>query len=293
MGWLFYQENSFPGGSRRAFFPEKGQARWIDELARSDARLEDFAYAVAHDLREPLRTISMFTELLIEEAGLDAHGKMHAQFIVDGVARMSALFEGLHAFAVSGFDDPAHPLDLGQAVADVLQNLAHAIKTSAAIVTVDPLPVVQGNQRHLVRVFQNLIANAIKYRGEAPVEIHVTAERLGTEWIIKVQDNGIGIAPEHYERVFRLFKRLHGPETPGAGIGLAICKKIVEAMGGAIWIEPAPGSGSIFCFTTAAARDSSAISDIAFPDKIVAVGIPTPALDFTQRTGLRQMAGGK
>jgi light-regulated signal transduction histidine kinase (bacteriophytochrome) len=241
------------------------EERQTDQLIRSNTRLEDFAYAVAHDLKEPLRTISMFTELLIEEGNLDSHGKMQAQFILDGVARMSALFEGLHAFAVSGFDEPGRPLDLGQAIAEVLQNLGHAIKTSGAVVTVDPLPVVQGNQKHLVRVFQNLIANAIKYRSQAPVEIHVTAERLGTDWIIKVRDNGIGIAPEHHERVFRLFKRLHGPATPGAGIGLAICRKIVEATGGAIWVEPAPGSGSIFCFTIAAESDGSAIANIAFP----------------------------
>jgi signal transduction histidine kinase len=197
---------------------------------------------------------------------------------------MSALFEGLHAFAVSGFDDPAEPLDLGQAVAEVLQNLGHAIKTSDAVLLVDPLPVVQGNRKHLVRVFQNLIANAIKYRGAARVRIHVSAEQLGKEWIIKIQDNGIGIAPEHHERVFRLFKRLHGPETPGAGIGLAICKKIVEAMGGAIWVEPAPGSGSIFCFTIAAESNGCADAGIASPH---------PAFDCEQGTGMRQMAGGK
>jgi light-regulated signal transduction histidine kinase (bacteriophytochrome) len=269
------------------------EQREIDELARSDARLEDFAYAVAHDLREPLRTISMFTELLIEEAGLDAQGKMHAQFVVDGVARMSALFEGLHAFAVSGFDDPAQPLDLGQAVAEVLQNLGHAIKTSNAIVRVDPLPVVRGNQKHLVRVFQNLIANAIKYRGETPVEVHVTAERLGTQWIVKIRDNGIGIAPEHHERVFHLFKRLHGPETPGAGIGLAICRKIVEAMGGAIWTEPAHGSGAVFCFTIAAETDEGAFTHPVFPERSRALGIQASTLDVAPRFGMRQMAGGK
>jgi PAS domain S-box-containing protein len=227
--------------------------RQIDELVRSNARLEDFAYAVAHDLREPLRTISMFTELLLEESDLDAHDRMQAQFIVDGVARMSALFEGLHSFAIRGFEGPAQPFDLGHALAEVLQNLGHAIKTNNATVTTDPLPVVYGHEKHLVRVFQNLIANAIKYRTEAPVRIHISVDRLGPEWIVKVQDNGVGVPPEHIERIFDLFKRLHGPETPGAGIGLSICRKIIEAMGGAIWIEPAPGSGSIFCFTIAAA----------------------------------------
>jgi PAS domain S-box-containing protein len=271
--------------------------RQSDELVRSNARLEDFAYAVAHDLREPLRTISMFTELLVEEADLDARGKMQAQFIVDGVARMSALFEGLHAFAVRGFDDPPQPFELGHAVAEVLQNLGHAIKTSGVTVTMDPLPVVLGNEQHLIRVFQNLIVNAIKYRSAAPVEIHVTAERLGTEWIIKVRDNGIGIPPEHHERVFGLFNRLHGPETPGAGIGLAICRKIIDAMGGAIWVEPAPGSGSIFCFTIAEiplAAVNGAGDSSAMPGRIPARSIDAqPTRVLAQHGGSRRAAGSK
>jgi len=257
--------------------------RQSGELVRSNARLEDFAYAVAHDLREPLRTISMFTELLVEEADLDARGKMQAQFIVDGVARMSALFEGLHAFAVRGFDDPPRPFELSHAVAEVLQNLGHAIKTSDVTVTMDPLPVVLGNEQHLVRVFQNLIVNAIKYRSAAPVQIHITAERLGSEWIIKVRDNGVGIPPEHHERIFGLFNRLHGPETPGAGIGLAICRKIIDAMGGAIWMEPAPGSGSIFCFT---------IAEMPLPIPAVAA-VNGVAKVLVQFGGIRQTADSK
>ena len=226
------------------------------ELIRANARLEDFAYAVAHDLREPLRTISMFTELLVEDGELSESGKIHAKFVMDGVARMSALFEGLHAFATSGFDDPDRPIDLGHTVANVLRDLGHAIKTADATITVAPLPIVLGNEKHVARVFQNLIANAIKYRSESPVEIHVTAERLGAEWIIKVMDNGVGIPPEHHDSVFSLFTRLHGPETAGAGIGLAICRKVVEATGGAIWVESAPREGSNFCFTIAAVQDA-------------------------------------
>jgi PAS domain S-box-containing protein len=234
--------------SARRAQAEQQQPR-AEELLRSDVRIEDFAYAVAHDLREPLRTISMFADLLIKQTELDAQGKELTQFIVDGVTRMSALFEGLHAFAVRGFEDPPRPLNLGHVAAEALQNLAAAIASSDVSVTVDPLPSVQGNQGHLVRVFQNLIGNAIKYRSQAPVEIHVSADRLGPDWMIKVQDNGIGIAPEQHERIFRLLHRLHGPETPGAGIGLAICKKIIEAMGGAIWVESKLGSGAVFCFT--------------------------------------------
>jgi signal transduction histidine kinase len=163
-------------------------------------------------------------------------------------------------------------------------------------VTIDPLPVVLGNERHLIRVFQNLIVNAIKYRSAAPVEIHVTAERLGPEWIIKVRDNGIGIAPEHHERVFGLFNRLHGPETPGAGIGLAICRKIIDAMGGAIWVEPAPGSGSIFCFTIA--EMPLAVPPVAAPNgaaesSAIPPGIPALTRILTEYGGVKQTAGSK
>jgi len=261
-----------------------------DDLNRSNARLEDFAYAVAHDLREPLRTISMFTEILIQEAEMDAHGAMMAQFIMNGVTRMAALFEGLHAFAVRGFDDPAQPLDLTVIVAEVLQDLGHAITISNATVTVEPLPFVQGNERQLVRVFQNLIANSIKYRSEAPIRIHVAAERLGQQWVIKVKDNGVGIAPENFDLVFGLFKRLHGPETPGAGIGLAICKKIIEAMGGVIWVESAPGLGSIFCFTIGAAEELGAIP--AIPGGTLAQGADL-SLEraFSASNGIRRSAG--
>jgi len=261
-----------------------------DDLNRSNARLEDFAYAVAHDLREPLRTISMFTEILIQEAEMDAHGELMAQFIMNGVTRMSALFEGLHAFAVRGFDDPAQPLDLAIVAAEVLRDLGHAIATSNATVTVDPLPFVQGNERQLVRVFQNLIANAIKYRSEAPVRIHVSAERLGQQWVIKVKDNGVGIAPENFDVVFGLFKRLHGPETPGAGIGLAICKKIIEAMGGVIWVESASGLGSIFCFTIAAAEELGASSATSAGALDQSVEVPS-AREHSESNAMRRSAG--
>jgi PAS domain S-box-containing protein len=223
--------------------------RETDELLSSNARLEHFAYAVAHDLREPLRTISIFTELLITDTKLDAQGESLAQFISGGVTRMATLLEGLHSFAIDALDRSSQTLDLALVADEVLQDLRHAIATSKAKVTVDPLPFVKGNKVHLVRVFQNLIVNAIKYRSEAPVEIHITAEQLGPKWIVRVKDNGIGIASEQQEQIFDLFKRLHGPEIPGSGIGLAICRKIVEAMGDAIWVESAPGFGSIFCFT--------------------------------------------
>jgi light-regulated signal transduction histidine kinase (bacteriophytochrome) len=224
----------------------------------STADLEHFAYAVAHDLQEPFRTISMFSELLIREGQLDPNGTQLAQFIVDGVKRMGSLFEGLRTFAVSGFDDHLRPLDLGPVVADALQNLAHAISVAGASVTVDPLPMVMGNEKHLLCVMQNLLINAIKYRRDVPVVIHVAAERRGADWIIRVKDNGIGILPEHFDSIFELWARLHGPETPGAGLGLAVCRKIVEALGGSIWVESKLGAGSTFCFRIGAANSGGA-----------------------------------
>lgn len=269
------------------------EQRHARELVQSNARLDDCVYAVAHDFREPLRTISMFTSLLTRKTDLDPGGKLLAQFIVDGVARMAALLEGLHDFALRGFEPP-QPFELKHVVAEALQNLGHAITTSQAIVTVNPLPSVQGSQIQLLRVFQNLILNAIKYRSEMPVEINVTAEPMGHDWIIKVRDNGIGIASEYHERVFGLLERLHGPEIPGAGIGLAICKKIIEAMGGAIWVESEPGSGSTFCFTIAAARETdknSAASDAdPYPIRILDP-IGTLTLERTASSKLHMVQG--
>ena len=223
----------------------EGQSR---DVVLSQAQLEDFTYAVAHDFKESLRTISMFTELLARNVALDDNGRHLAQSIADGVARMRALFDGVHGLAISG-RDPIKRLDLSEVAADVLQNLAHAIRVSDAVVIVDPLPFVMGDENHLQRVLQNLIANALKYHGHSRIEIRVSAERLGSEWVVRVKDNGAGVAREHQQVIFLPLKRLHGTEIPGAGVGLAICKKLVEAMGGSIWVESEPGSGSIFSFT--------------------------------------------
>jgi light-regulated signal transduction histidine kinase (bacteriophytochrome) len=218
-----------------------------------DARLEDFANAVAHDLQEPLRTISTCTELFLREMNVKDNGKVQAQFIRDGVARMSVLLEGLRAFALSGFEEPQPNLNLGQVVKDVLLDLQGAIGVSGAIVTVGPLPFVRANEKHLQRVLQNLIANAIKYRSQARLEIDVSAELLGTDCMIRITDNGVGIEPEYHEQIFVIFKRLHGREIPGVGIGLAICAKLIQATGGAIWVESKAGAGASFCFTVPAA----------------------------------------
>lgn len=242
---LNYREIS----DRRAAEEEK--QRQAEKLARANAELQAFAHTVAHDLREPLRTISTLTDLLAREAHLNGSEKEAAEFIVDAVRRMSALLDDLLAFGTCGFNDSPSPVELEHAAAQAIQNLREALASSGAIVTVGPLPAVQARETDLVRVFQNLIGNAVKYRSQAPVEIHLTAEPLGPGWVVKVRDNGIGIAKEHHQRMFGLFTRLHGREIPGTGIGLAICKKIVEGLGGRIWVESEPGAGSTFCFTVA------------------------------------------
>jgi light-regulated signal transduction histidine kinase (bacteriophytochrome) len=261
-----------------------------EELARANMELEDFAYGLAHDLREPLRTISMYSEILVNDKKLDEHGREElAQFIINGVRRMSALLEGLHALAIRAFDAPLQPVDLWPVVAEAVENLGAAISSSEAMITVDPLPRVQGDPKHLLRVFQNLLLNAIKYRSEAPPQIHVTAQRLGPDWIIRVRDNGIGIAKEYHDRVFRLLQRLHGPETAGAGIGLAICKKVIEAHGGTIWVESELGAGSTFCFTVAATKEQGALSAPPNNDE----DLPAQGADAGLRRAIAQETGKK
>ena len=233
---------------------EMEQQQHAEELVRSNLRLEEFAYTAAHDLREPLRAISLYTEMLAKKTQMDPSASQMAKFIVDGAARMSSLVDDLLSFASTGVHEPPLPVDLQRAVAQARQNLALAIKASGAMVTVDRLPVIQGNEIHLVRLFQNLISNAMKYRREQQVEIHVTAEQSGPDWLIRVRDNGLGIAPEDQDRVFMPFVRLVNRDIPGTGLGLAVCKKLVEGWGGKIWIESQLGSGSTFCFTIVAAE---------------------------------------
>lgn len=233
--------------------------RQAEELARCNLRLEEFAYTAAHDLREPLRAISLYTAMLVQKTEMDANAKQMAKFIVDGAARMSTLIDDLLSFASTGMQEPARCVDLQHVVALARQNMALAIKTSGAIVTVDRLPIVRSNEIHLVRLFQNLISNAVKYRGEAALKINVTAEQRGPGWVIRVEDNGLGIPPEHQARIFMPFIRLANRDVPGTGLGLAVCKKIVEGLGGTIWVESELGAGSTFCFTIAAEEEGISV----------------------------------
>ena len=241
-------------GTRRA--EEKEKLRLAHELIRSNAALRAFAHTVAHDLREPLRTIAAFTQILARKAPLEQADKQIAQNIVDAVGHLSTLLDDLLFSATSGFSALLRPVELEHAAAQATQNLTEACTSSGATVTIGQLPTVQGNESDLVRLFQNLIGNAVKYRSEAAVEVHIAAERVGPNWVIRIRDNGIGIAKENHRRIFDLYTRLHSDKVPGTGIGLDVCMKIVEGWGGTIWVESELGLGSTFYFTVAADRTS-------------------------------------
>lgn len=223
------------------------------ELTRSNRDLEQFAYVASHDLQEPLRMVAIYTQLLAEryKGQLDANADKYIQYAVDGALRMQTLVQDLLTFSRVGRGGN-HPklTDCNEAVQAGLKNLQASILESGAQIHCEQLPSVLADSSLLAQVFQNLIGNAIKFRGPEPLVIRVAAERQGKEWIFSVADNGIGIAPEHAETIFVIFKRLHTcAEYPGSGIGLSICKKIVEQHGGRIWVESQGGKGTTFKFT--------------------------------------------
>jgi two-component system CheB/CheR fusion protein len=221
-------------------------------LRTMNVELQHFAYALTHDLREPLRMVVNFTELLAQEyrgkLGLEAD--QYIEFSVEGAQRMEALMKALLAYweTTSG-DHVETPTDCNVALKRALQNLELSILESAATITYELLPTVLAEEAMLVQLFQNLVGNAIKYRSQEELRIHVSAEHGGPSWLFTVRDNGIGIEPQHVERIFGILKRLHGKEIPGTGIGLALCKKIVERRGGKIWVESELGAGATFKFT--------------------------------------------
>ncbi len=224
-----------------------------EALRTTNAELQHFAYALTHDLQEPLRMVVNFTELLGREyAGkLGEEADKFISYSVEGALRIEALLKALLAYweVTEREQDSFASIDCGAVLAKALLNLQAAIAQSGAIVTSDPLPTVVAEEVMLMQLFQNLISNSIKYRGEETPRIHVSAERDAEGWLFAVRDNGIGIDPQDADRVFGMFKRLHGSEIPGTGIGLALCKKVVERQGGRIWVESETGRGATFKFT--------------------------------------------
>ena len=221
-----------------------------EELARSNRDLEQFAYVASHDLQEPLRMVAAYTQLLAQryQGKLDENADKYIHYAVDGALRMQTLVQDLLAFSRVGREgDKAILVDVNLAVQAALINLQSTIQDSNAQVQFGQLPSIVAEQSQLTQLFQNLIGNAIKFRGKEPPRITISAEKRDREWILSVADNGIGIPPEYAETIFVIFKRLHTREEyAGSGIGLAICKKVVEQHGGRIWMESEPGKGSTF-----------------------------------------------
>ena len=228
-------------------------ARTVAELKRSNDELQQFAYVSSHDLQEPLRMVSSYTQLLAKryKGRLDSDADEFIGFAVDGCNRMQGLIQDLLAYSRAGTNGKALCDVSGEdALQKALANLRITIEQSAAVVTHDSLPSVTADATQLTQVFQNLVGNAIKYHGVEAPRVHVSAmKQAGNEWIFSVRDNGLGIDPQYFERIFILFQRLHGrDEFEGTGIGLAICKKMLERLGGRIWVESQPEKGSTFYF---------------------------------------------
>jgi PAS domain S-box-containing protein len=225
----------------------------VEKLQQSNAELEQFAYVASHDLQEPLRMVASYVQLIERryKGKLDSDADEFIGYAVDGANRMRGLIDDLLTYSrVGRLGKPFELTNLETTLSVVLLNLQALISETDAQVTHDILPVVIADGGQLVQLFQNLIGNAIKFHGKEPPQIHVSVQTKDTEYLFSVQDNGIGIAPEYFDRLFKIFQRLHTREEyPGSGIGLAVCKKIVERHGGRIWIESQEGKGSTIYFT--------------------------------------------
>ena len=241
----------------RARLRQYEMRRRQETLTRVNADLEQFAYSASHDLQEPIRNVAIYSDILsmryggvLDDSGIEFLGNVKAAAV-----RMQTLVSDLLSYtqAASITDEDPEPGEAEAALLAALANLTAAINRSGASITYDPLPAVCVREVHLQQIFQNLIGNAIKYRRDEPLRIHVSAERRDGYWLFSVKDNGIGIAQEYREQIFGLFKRLHtNKKYPGTGIGLAICQRIAERYGGRIWVESELGKGSVFFFTVPA-----------------------------------------
>jgi len=238
---------------------EEALKQKTEALARSNQELEQFAYVASHDLQEPLRMVTSYVQLLARryKGKLDSNADDFIGFALDGATRMHTLINGLLAYSRVGTQaKPFEPINCETILQQSLDNLKMTMEESGAGVTHDSLPTVMADDLQLGQLFQNLIGNAIKFHGEEPPRVHVSVRPDGNQWVFSVRDNGIGIAPEFTERIFLIFQRLHGKEKyPGTGIGLAVCKKIVECHGGHIWVESELGKGATFYFTLPRQRE--------------------------------------
>jgi PAS domain S-box-containing protein len=241
-------------GYAKIMSDETARKQLQDSLTESNTALEQFAYVASHDLQEPLRTMRTYAQLVAAKyrGKLDAEGDKFLDFIVSAAGRMSSLVADLLAYArLTTETERPSSVALDEDLEAALTHLDLAIKESEATVTHDPLPTLAVDRGQMVRLFQNLIGNAVKYRKpDQPPKVHIGAEQKGAEWVISVCDNGIGFDPQFAAAIFLPFKRLHSADSyPGTGVGLFICRRILQAQGGRIWAESAPGEGATFFFT--------------------------------------------
>ncbi|WP_226482998.1 sensor histidine kinase [Natrinema amylolyticum] len=239
----------------------------VTELEASNERLEQFAYAASHDLQEPLRMITSYLQLIESRYGdeLDADGEEFIDYAVDGAERMQNMIDGLLEYSrVETEGDPLEAVDLDAVLDDVLTDLQFKLEETDTEITREPLPTVDGDDRQLQQLFQNLVSNAIEYSGDEPPRIHVSAVREGGTWTVSIRDEGDGIDPADADRIFEIFQRCHSAdEQPGSGIGLALCKRIVERHDGEIWVDSEPDVGSTFSFTLLACTEPETESETA------------------------------
>ncbi|NKE35981.1 GHKL domain-containing protein [Natronococcus sp. JC468] len=226
---------------------------YVSKLEESNRSLEQFAYAASHDLQEPLRMVSSYLQLIEQryEDDLDREGREFLGYAIDGADRMRDMIEGLLQYSrVDTRGSPLEPIDLDDVLDEALADLRMKVDEHDAEIEAESLPRVRGDEDQLRQVFQNLLSNAIEYSDDEPTRVRVTARRRGPKWEVSVSDNGVGIDPEDQDRIFELFQRLHShTEHDGSGIGLALCKRIVERHDGRIWVESNDESGSTFSFT--------------------------------------------
>jgi PAS domain S-box-containing protein len=252
-GHIEYDDDGTPVSFPGALADITERKQFERRLEKSNERLEQFAYAASHDLQEPLRMVSSYLQLIEKryKDDLDDDAEEFLEFAIDGADRMRDMIEGLLKYSrVDRQGDPVESIDLNAILEDVLADLHVRIVESDAEVTVGDLPCLEGDAGQLRQLFQNLLDNAITYSGDEPPQIHVSADRRNNNWVISVDDKGIGIDPNDQDRIFTIFNRLHNHEAyEGTGIGLALCQRIVERHGGEIWVDSEPGEGATFSFT--------------------------------------------